>query len=117
MQFRRKSRAQCKSTRPQQVICDRLSVFLYLTLPDPHDGPTKPFGYVGRSGVTLGILLHLGGPDFRVGPAPRRHTPVLRASVPEAAVNEDSDVAGWQDEVRCAALRDLGVEPEPALHR
>ena len=88
-----------------------------LALPHPHDVPSVISCQVCGPAIPLGVAAHLVGPELRVGPGPRRLAAVFGAAVPEAAVHEDGGVAGRQDEVRGAALRDLPMEPEPPAGR
>jgi hypothetical protein len=71
-----------------------------LVLPDPYDLPSGSFQLGVVQSVPLDVSTDLGAPIVGIGPRARS---VVRASVPEAAINKDGQLLTTEDDVRSAA--------------
>lgn len=69
--------------------------------PNAHDGPSDCLKPCRRVQITLEVRLQLGLPPGGIPHWPGR---VLRATVPEAAIDENSDFLAWKQKV-CSAAR------------
>lgn len=78
-----------------------------LVLPDANDAPAFAAQGFADNAVALHVSAQLRGPVPLVR---RRLSAVLRADVPEAAINEDRDLTRCEHDVRLDA--DTTVEPE-----
>jgi hypothetical protein len=71
-------------------------IYRTLVLPDPEDRPPECLEALVGVPVTTSVRLELLPPPTSVVLGPR---PVLRAAVPEAAVDEDSEPCAWEHHV------------------
>lgn len=72
--------------------------------PEAEHGPSGSLQNVGSFSVARLIALQFGSPEGFIG---LRHDKVLRAHVPETAVDEDCDFDGSKHDVRAYAIDPL----------
>lgn len=98
----------------QDLTHDSARIVPNRALPHPEDDPAVVLRDLSCGAIPTRIVFHLVRPKFRVRPAPWLLSSVDRASMPEAAVYENSETARWKHEVRCAPLGDPFMESEPS---
>lgn len=98
-----------------QCFCQRIPVaLLQLAFPDDQNAPAEALQFSKAGSVTRHIAGDLGAPVAGIG---RWHTGAPRAIVamPEAAMDEDGFVAGWENQVG-RAWQALAVEAVAVAH-
>lgn len=90
---------------------DRVKPSSNITLPDAYHFIAKFRRQRIRAKVVASVPRQLGAPERCVRTV-EMAAPVHRASVPEAAVNEDGHAGCWEDHIRRAAADQGATNPE-----
>lgn len=84
-----------------------------LVFPDPQDGPARFAKALISGSVSLPVVFELGTPPNLVLLRP---VPVLRTGVPEASIDEHSELDGSENKIRSAPKAFEGCPIDPVAH-
>lgn len=97
--------------RREDVISDTAWVCGYVAFPDSQHMPARRISDCAGPVVSLVVTFHLRLPECRIRSTAGRTTSVLRATAPEAPVNEDGKTPARHHNVRRATLAETTLHP------